>query len=81
MSNIAYLYYLEKNGLLFLETSALESTNVEAAFNSVLAGNSFECISLYSILLKTVTQMCCLCPNMQRFKKKHILLTNTVRLS
>jgi len=31
---------LEKNGLLFLETSALESTNVEAAFNNVLAGKS-----------------------------------------
>ncbi|KAM6936492.1 ras-related protein Rab-25b [Lycodopsis pacificus] len=29
--------YAEKNGLLFLETSALESTNVEAAFNNVLA--------------------------------------------
>lgn len=29
--------FSEKNGLLFLETSALESTNVEAAFNSVLA--------------------------------------------
>lgn len=28
--------FAEKNGLLFLETSALESTNVEAAFNSVL---------------------------------------------
>ncbi|KAM3614013.1 uncharacterized protein V6R79_008482 [Siganus canaliculatus] len=29
--------FTEKNGLLFLETSALESTNVEAAFNTVLA--------------------------------------------
>ncbi|KAI4878447.1 hypothetical protein NFI96_016079 [Prochilodus magdalenae] len=27
---------IEKNGLLFMETSALESTNVETAFNSVL---------------------------------------------
>lgn len=34
------LYYLEKHHLLFLETSALESTNVEAAFNTVLTGNS-----------------------------------------
>lgn len=40
MTNIADLYYLEKNGLLYLETSALASTNVEAAFNSVLSGNS-----------------------------------------
>ncbi|XP_033959167.1 ras-related protein Rab-25b isoform X1 [Pseudochaenichthys georgianus] len=30
--------YAEKNGLLYLETSALESTNVEAAFNNVLQG-------------------------------------------
>ncbi|TDH11436.1 hypothetical protein EPR50_G00060650 [Perca flavescens] len=29
--------YAEKNGLLYLETSALESTNVEAAFNTVLS--------------------------------------------
>lgn len=28
--------FAEKNGLLFMETSALESTNVEIAFNSVL---------------------------------------------
>ncbi|XP_034030105.1 ras-related protein Rab-25b isoform X1 [Thalassophryne amazonica] len=29
--------FADKNGLLFVETSALESTNVEVAFNSVLA--------------------------------------------
>ncbi|XP_076006496.1 ras-related protein Rab-25b [Genypterus blacodes] len=29
--------FAEKKGILFLETSALESTNVEVAFNSVLA--------------------------------------------
>ncbi|KAJ8288010.1 hypothetical protein COCON_G00006690 [Conger conger] len=29
--------FAEKNSLLFIETSALESTNVEAAFNNVLA--------------------------------------------
>lgn len=28
--------FAERNGLLFMETSALESTNVEAAFNNVL---------------------------------------------
>lgn len=28
----------EQNGLLFMETSALESTNVEMAFNNVLSG-------------------------------------------
>uniref|UniRef100_A0A3P9KWA5 Ras-related protein Rab-25 n=1 Tax=Oryzias latipes TaxID=8090 RepID=A0A3P9KWA5_ORYLA len=31
--------FADKNGLMFLETSALESTNVEAAFNGVLAGD------------------------------------------
>uniref|UniRef100_A0A8B9RHL2 Ras-related protein Rab-25 n=1 Tax=Astyanax mexicanus TaxID=7994 RepID=A0A8B9RHL2_ASTMX len=30
--------FAEKNGLLFMETSALESTNVDIAFNSVLEG-------------------------------------------
>ncbi|XP_006000337.1 ras-related protein Rab-11A isoform X1 [Latimeria chalumnae] len=30
--------FAEKNGLMFMETSALESTNVEAAFNSILTG-------------------------------------------
>lgn len=39
MTNEDYLYFLEKKGLLFLETSALASTNVEAAFNNVLEGN------------------------------------------
>lgn len=33
------LLFAEKNGLLFLETSALESTNVETAFQNVLGGN------------------------------------------
>lgn len=48
MTNKACWCCLEKNGLLFLETSALESTNVEAAFNNVLAGNSFEFIKLFN---------------------------------
>lgn len=32
--------FLEKNGLLYMETSALGSVNVEAAFNTVLAGKA-----------------------------------------
>lgn len=28
----------DKKGLMFMETSALDSTNVEAAFNEVLTG-------------------------------------------
>lgn len=35
------LFITEKNGLLFMETSALESTNVEVAFNGVLAGKLY----------------------------------------
>ena len=30
--------YAEKNALLFIETSALDSTNVEAAFHNILTG-------------------------------------------
>uniref|UniRef100_A0A8C0IZC5 Uncharacterized protein n=1 Tax=Chelonoidis abingdonii TaxID=106734 RepID=A0A8C0IZC5_CHEAB len=30
--------FAEKNGLSFIETSALDSTNVETAFHSILAG-------------------------------------------
>uniref|UniRef100_A0A9L0S748 Ras-related protein Rab-25 n=1 Tax=Equus caballus TaxID=9796 RepID=A0A9L0S748_HORSE len=37
--------FAENNGLLFLETSALDSTNVELAFETVLKGQS-PCLSL-----------------------------------
>jgi Ras-related protein Rab-11A len=30
--------YLEKNGIAFIETSALDSTNVEQAFHTILTG-------------------------------------------
>lgn len=36
----------EKNGLSFLETSALDSTNVETAFQTILTGAS--CVQLYT---------------------------------
>lgn len=32
------LFLIEKNGLSFIETSALDSTNVEAAFQTILTG-------------------------------------------
>uniref|UniRef100_A0A3Q4BUQ0 Ras-related protein Rab-25 n=1 Tax=Mola mola TaxID=94237 RepID=A0A3Q4BUQ0_MOLML len=35
--------FAEKKGLMFMETSALDSTNVEAAFNEVLTGESSIC--------------------------------------
>lgn len=37
---IALLVLAEKNGLSFLETSALDSTNVETAFQTILTGKT-----------------------------------------
>ena len=34
----SFLLLLEKNGLSFIETSALDSTNVEVAFHNILTG-------------------------------------------
>jgi len=33
---VYYICHVEKNGLSFIETSALDSTNVEAAFQNIL---------------------------------------------
>lgn len=33
---------LEKNSLSFIETSALDSTNVEVAFHNILTGQHFD---------------------------------------
>ena len=33
--------YAKKNGLMFMETSALEGQNIEEAFNSMIAGRNF----------------------------------------
>lgn len=43
--------FAEKHGLAFLETSALDSTNVDEAFNYVLRGNCFPLISPYFLIL------------------------------
>lgn len=43
--NGVFPFLSENNGLLFLETSALDSTNVELAFETVLKGQS-PCLSL-----------------------------------
>lgn len=45
--NVCIIINAEKKGLLFLETSALDSTNVEAAFTTVLAGNIYIYLFLY----------------------------------
>lgn len=39
-SNYSVSVHTEKNGLSFIETSALDSTNVEAAFQTILTGES-----------------------------------------
>lgn len=36
--------FAEKNGLSFIETSALDSTNVETAFQNILTGLSFSAV-------------------------------------
>ena len=33
-----FFFFLEKNSLSFIETSALDSTNVEVAFHNILTG-------------------------------------------
>lgn len=40
LSNYSISVHTEKNGLSFIETSALDSTNVEAAFQTILTGES-----------------------------------------
>lgn len=42
--------FAEKNGLSFLETSALDSTNVETAFQTILTGECAlqKCVSAYA---------------------------------
>uniref|UniRef100_A0A673B6Y9 Small monomeric GTPase n=1 Tax=Sphaeramia orbicularis TaxID=375764 RepID=A0A673B6Y9_9TELE len=40
--------FAEKNGLSFLETSALDSTNVETAFQTILTGVYCVCVCVYS---------------------------------
>lgn len=40
ISTILFFSLPENNGLLFLETSALDSTNVELAFETVLKGQN-----------------------------------------
>lgn len=42
--------YAEKNGLSFIETSALDSTNVEAAFTNILTGRTTKTNLLNSFL-------------------------------
>ena len=41
-----FVYFAEKNNLSFIETSALDSTNVETAFQNILTGK------LYYIILE-----------------------------
>lgn len=40
----------EKNNLSFIETSALDSTNVEEAFKNILTGGSRVCVGIRKVL-------------------------------
>lgn len=44
--------FAERNGLSFIETSALDSTNVETAFQNILTGNSLNYNFVYRIVFK-----------------------------
>ncbi len=39
VNNLILIVYKERNNLSFIETSALDSTNVESAFQNILTGN------------------------------------------
>lgn len=49
--NVCIIINTEKKSLLFLETSALDSTNVEAAFTTVLAGNIYLYFFFYTCFM------------------------------
>ena len=40
--------FAEKNSLSFIETSALDSTNVETAFHNILTGNSCQKLRMFT---------------------------------
>ncbi|CAI9543492.1 unnamed protein product, partial [Staurois parvus] len=42
--------YADSNGLLFIETSALDSTNVELAFETILRGEGSQCAPVYDFV-------------------------------
>uniref|UniRef100_A0A8C7JS95 Ras-related protein Rab-25 n=1 Tax=Oncorhynchus kisutch TaxID=8019 RepID=A0A8C7JS95_ONCKI len=50
--------FAEKKGLLFMETSALDSTNVEAAFQEVLTGSYYVALCFISLYTKRWTTAC-----------------------
>lgn len=52
VSYMCILTFVEKNGLSFIETSALDSTNVENAFQNILTGG---CVYGYVVGLKGLT--------------------------
>lgn len=39
--------FAERNGLSFIETSALDSTNVEAAFQNILTGKPIYVVTIF----------------------------------
>ena len=53
--------FAEKNNLSFIETSALDSTNVETAFHNILTGRT-QYIQLYTGTVQQTKIICHHCP-------------------
>ena len=53
---ITNIFFPERNNLSFIETSALDSTNVESAFHNILTGKTYMYISIEVDITFTVFQ-------------------------
>jgi len=53
------IFFSEKNELSFIETSALDSTNVEAAFQNILTGKLMYTKRILAFLLALVQNSAC----------------------
>lgn len=62
-----HLSFTEKHGLSFLETSALDSSNVELAFQTILTGEFHICLCIFFV---------CLFLFMSNHRKKMYLILN-----
>lgn len=53
MGHVLFFCFLEKHSLSFIETSALDCTNVENAFHTILTG--IEIVTIYLKMFLSVT--------------------------
>ena len=59
-----FVLYTERKGVSFIETSALDSTNVETAFRSLLTGSyalAFFCFFARIHFFSVAVLECCVC--------------------